>query len=142
MQLVCPSCAATYLVPDAMIGAGRSMRCARCGHDWFAAPSAPAPAPASAPDEAATPAQLAPEPAVAAEPRSRPSPPPVAAQRLAPVDVVAVEQGRESGKLLLALAWIASIAVLAVGGYFFWTRRGPLAEFWPPLSRLYALLGG
>ena len=49
MLLVCPSCRARYVVPDAAIGVdGRSVRCASCKHSWFqdgALPEPVAPAP-------------------------------------------------------------------------------------------------
>ncbi len=36
MMLVCPSCAARYMVSEGAVGsAGRKVRCANCGHEWF-----------------------------------------------------------------------------------------------------------
>jgi predicted Zn finger-like uncharacterized protein len=38
--LQCPACQARYLLPDQAIGAtGRTVRCAKCAHSWFQAPS-------------------------------------------------------------------------------------------------------
>ncbi|MBY0332042.1 MAG: zinc-ribbon domain-containing protein, partial [Acetobacteraceae bacterium] len=42
MRVTCPACTAAYEVPDARIGAGRKLRCGRCGHDWWAHPAPPA----------------------------------------------------------------------------------------------------
>lgn len=43
MILQCPQCNARYLVPDQSIGAaGRNVRCAKCAHNWFQAPTAEA----------------------------------------------------------------------------------------------------
>jgi predicted Zn finger-like uncharacterized protein len=42
MRIVCPACTASYDVPDAMLGAGRSVRCVRCLREWLPAPPAAA----------------------------------------------------------------------------------------------------
>jgi predicted Zn finger-like uncharacterized protein len=45
MQLVCPNCTSSYSVADGALGeAGRSVRCVRCKHVWFATPAIPEPA--------------------------------------------------------------------------------------------------
>ena len=39
MQLVCPKCQSSYSVADNALGeSGRSVRCVRCKHVWFAKP--------------------------------------------------------------------------------------------------------
>jgi predicted Zn finger-like uncharacterized protein len=40
MRIACPSCASSYDIADERVGAGRSVRCARCRDVWFAAPDA------------------------------------------------------------------------------------------------------
>jgi len=43
MLIVCPSCATSYMIDPASLGAnGRTVRCARCKATWFASPSKPA----------------------------------------------------------------------------------------------------
>jgi predicted Zn finger-like uncharacterized protein len=38
MLIVCPSCATTYHIGPAALGAGRNVRCAQCKDTWFAQP--------------------------------------------------------------------------------------------------------
>lgn len=81
MRVTCPNCSAAYEVPEAKIGAGRKLRCARCRHDWWVDPPA---APAAEGGFARSVAQAtaglgvapSPGPAAAAE---APLPPPPAA---------------------------------------------------------------
>ena len=34
MRIDCPSCHASYDVPDRLLRSGRTVRCARCGAEW------------------------------------------------------------------------------------------------------------
>ncbi|WP_353212810.1 zinc-ribbon domain-containing protein [Rhodovarius sp.] len=134
MQLACPACAAIYSVPDSMIGEGRMMHCARCAHEWFARPLPPGAALPKPELPAAQPEPTLPPPRqpIALPPPSRlvepPPPPPAEPESL-------------HGPLLLRLAWLASLCLVAWGVYFLWAERARMTEIWPPIARLYRLLG-
>lgn len=123
MRIDCPTCAASYDVPDALLVGRKSVRCARCGGQWtpnlIAGEGAPPEgfpdpvpaAPAAFEPTAHPPSRLAPRPAPA--PRSR----------------------------ALGLAWAASVLVLLAGLGAAVAWRGPIARAWPPSLRVYATLG-
>jgi predicted Zn finger-like uncharacterized protein len=112
MLIVCPSCATSYMIDPASLGAaGRTVRCTRCKTSWFAggpeatpelaavaetvtaeaeiqpehaAHAEPPPPPAAAGDRTASEAEPAPSPAPAAEaPPVEPPAPPAAPATLA-----------------------------------------------------------
>ena len=85
MIIQCPACATRYVVSDSAIGAeGRTVRCAKCRHNWFqeAGELALDPAPQAAvvqtppapPAPAAPPAPTVPAPAPSAPPAAEPAP--------------------------------------------------------------------
>jgi predicted Zn finger-like uncharacterized protein len=140
MRIICPACAATYEVPDRLIGTGRSLRCRSCGHAWRvepergAAESPPPPSPAPLPDPGPLP-DLPPlaTPSGLLAPRRAPQliDPPLPRPEALP---------RPTG-LALRLAWVASLlAVLGIGAAL-WLFRAEIVEAWPPAARLYLMLG-
>jgi predicted Zn finger-like uncharacterized protein len=70
MLIVCPSCSTSYDLSAKALGAGRSVRCAKCKTTWFATAEAPAEVPAYASAAAA-------EPVAAPEPPRDPGLPPI-----------------------------------------------------------------
>ena len=202
MKIVCPSCDATYEVPDIVVTSRRKMRCARCTTDWVPgdqlATAAPEPAldmatqrppagvapvaaqeaggpmaPEAAPvrEDPAVPAGFetpldglvseaaphaappeAPEPEVAQPGRRDDEPYQLALRpethvsvfpaspKLVPPSASPRPTPRAS-KAPVAVAWAASIVILAAAIAGFLTYRVPVMKAWPPSVRLYAALG-
>lgn len=155
MRIRCPSCSATYEVSDALVDPPRTVRCAKCAHDWMATPvgdddeleeaaSADAGAPPFVPYEGEIPPK-------SWEPVVDRSPDPVqeigvvkggtrsAIDRLSdPSGHTAAARRRDR---LLTIAWAASFAGLAVLGVTGYTERDMLMRQWPASKRVYATLG-
>jgi predicted Zn finger-like uncharacterized protein len=156
MRIRCPSCSATYEVPDALLDPPRTVRCARCSHDWMASPVADDAVteqyavPADPPPEVPVPEPVVhvpqPEPApVLVAPTAHAMEPPLgdtplsALERLAaPVDLSPRIRRRDH---LLTAAWAASFAALAALGVAGYTQRDRLMREWPASVRVYATLG-
>lgn len=69
MIIACPACSTRYVVPDSAIGVdGRTVRCAKCKHNWFQEGPQITPPPAAAPAPAPQAPTPAPPPPPAAEP--------------------------------------------------------------------------
>ena len=124
MRLACPSCQASYDVPDDRLGPGtRRLRCAACAHEWaYEPPPLPeAPPPPPPPRPPATP--LVATPRLAPAPSFPPNNAPPTPHRHAPA------------------AWVASLLLLvglAVAAAQF---RAEIMVAWPPSQRLYAVFG-
>lgn len=163
MRIRCPSCSATYDVADALLDPPRTVRCARCAHDWTATPliedelAAPEDAPpASTPaPAAAAPVATAPPPGTevsfheepvaetaahaATHARAPKTAAPSAIERLS----AAAEPhppSRRAGHLLTA-AWAASFLILAGLGAAAYVKRDALMRLWPASARVYAMIG-
>ena len=129
MRLTCPSCAATYEVPDTLRPARRRIRCSACGMEWVAEP-----------DETQADALMPEPPPPAPEPMRAPPPPEARSSLFQPPRMTAPPPPppRSAG---LVVAWIVSLLVLiglAAGGY---TERATIMRVWPPSARLFTALG-
>jgi predicted Zn finger-like uncharacterized protein len=127
MILVCPACQTRYQVDDqAVTAAGRQVRCASCGHNWYQAPAV----------AAAEQAEAATEATALAIPRVDPdldAPSPLAA---AP----AVPMPSRTRNALWAGALAAVVLLVAVLGALFGFRDRIVAT-WPATGHLYNLVG-
>jgi predicted Zn finger-like uncharacterized protein len=134
MRIVCPSCQATYDVPDATLGAApRKVRCAKCDMVWGVDP-APEPAmTANEHDDAHLPPPVAITPRLA-EPI--PEPAPIAASHRLPTT-----HKSSRSAIAPAIAWLVSIAVLVAAAWTVIVWRVPIMQFWAPSQRLYRWLG-
>ena len=144
MILTCPSCSTRYTVDPAKFpAAGRTVRCAKCGHSWhqpgpeaemepesvtaFDAPEASipvAPAPVTQPDEKFAPATGTRAYAPAAQvPQERPP------------------RGQGLQTAAVAASWISLIAVVLLIGYSAVRNRQDIASIWPQSAGVYSGLG-
>lgn len=146
MRIVCPACAATYEVPDALLAAGpRQVRCAKCGHEWMPPGVAPAPPQATAEPQAALAVPETPVPDVDPqgryEPRLRPLRPRPEG-RLLEAPLPAEPERPPAGRSAVPIiAWALTLLVLAAfaGAAVAW--RSEVMAAWPPSERVYAALG-
>ncbi len=121
MRIVCPSCAASYDVPDGLLAGRKTVRCARCGEQWTP-PPADEPVPPEGFPDPVRPVFVEPEVATRLA-------------RLAPPTVV---PQRSAG---LRLAWAASIVILLAALVASVVWRDRIARAWPPSLRVYVALG-
>lgn len=127
MRIACPACDAAYEVPDHLIGAGRRLRCAKCGHEWLVRPP-----------EREEPARPAP-PA-----RGLPVPNPVLRRPPQVIEPPLPQFGDaapQRPRIGLWLAWTASAVVLLLLAALMLTLRAEIVAAWPPAERFYAALG-
>jgi hypothetical protein len=135
----------------------RTVRCAKCAHDWLAAPVADDPiieeAEPALEEVAAAPVAppVAPAP-VALEPAAKPvaAKPPPQPEIIDDTPLSAIERLAVAGDLsprvrrrdrVLTAAWAASFAALAAMGVAGYTERDRLMQEWPASKRVYVTLG-
>ncbi len=146
MRIHCPACAAAYDVPEALLAAGKPVRCAKCSEIWTPALEVAAPPPPAAeePFEPAPP-DLPPAAPPPPEPPSRPrlpslrtpGPAGVDEERLPPQNY---EDFSRAGRSSL-LGWAVSLVVLIGLGAGAVVWREAVIAAWPASERLYAVLG-
>ena len=139
MILTCPACATRYTVDEAKFPpAGRTVRCAKCGHSWHQpgpepeAPAAPEPAPmmaTAAPQTAAAVDDVAPFSASSV-------------RAYAPAAQVP-DKPRGQGLQLAAViaGWAGLIAVVLLIGFSAVRYRQHIASIWPQSASVYNSMG-
>jgi len=129
MLILCPSCEATYEVPDARMRPGRKVRCAQCGADWVPV--------ADLADDAAGMAD-----AVDAGPHQDAAPEaPPAAPVITAMDRLAAGPTVRRGGTALRVAWVVTMLLIVAGIGAGYAWRQDVARHWPPSLRLYGVLG-
>ena len=126
MILACPSCRTSYLVDEQELSrpAGRTVRCANCGHTWHRPP------PLIIPDKEPTARLAAPRIVPGLEVPPRPGPLPVPARPR-------LRRRRAVGWSLLGTLF----GLLVLGGLALVIGRREVVAMWPATARLYAVAG-
>jgi predicted Zn finger-like uncharacterized protein len=132
MILVCPSCETRYSTDAAALGPeGRRVRCASCGHAWFAKPGEEAPAEAQ-------PAGLTREQVerlrqqAAAATRSGPH---------AEFRAREMARRRRNRAIAAAMGWAACVFVFAGAAGAAVAMRDDVVAAWPRAASVYSLVG-
>jgi len=138
MQVTCPTCSASYEVPDRLLSTGgRRLRCSRCAGEFRAnlPDTMPTPLP-SMPIIVETVAAGLPGPdRMELLPVSEMMPPPAPS---APPQ----RRLRATMQLVVALlAWTASLGLAGTSGYLAISQRAQVMTAWAPSVRAYQALG-
>jgi predicted Zn finger-like uncharacterized protein len=145
MILTCPSCDTRYSVDGAkFLAAGRTVRCAKCGHSWHqmgetAEPELP-PEPVAAAPQA--PPDPVPQPAAGDAPMSDPFPVnPSPTRAFAPASIAPVPRTPLGPKLAVVAGWAGLIAVVLLIAVSAVRYRQDIAVIWPQSAGVYSSLG-
>ena len=145
MRIACPSCSATYEVPDSLVTVGRVVRCARCGGDWTPVEGTPVQDVDPPPRAAAPPAPAAESVAAVVESQAaeETAEPPTMAEPPQPsaMDKLAAHPAGPQSRLRLRLAWAASLLLIVLAAWSAYAWRSQIVDAWPPSARMYAAFG-
>ncbi len=142
MILTCPSCDTRYAVDGAKFpAAGRTVRCAKCGHSWHQAAEAPEPVVEPelvAPFEA----EVAAAPAAVDIPADDPYPVnPSPTRAYAPAPQAPAPKQPIGPKLAVIAGWVGLIVVVLLIAVSAVRYRQDIAVIWPQSAGVYSSLG-
>jgi predicted Zn finger-like uncharacterized protein len=122
MILACPTCHTRYKVEDEAVSrpAGRTVRCASCGHSWHYLPATPAPA----------------APLLRLRERTQNTPAELAATPRPAITAPASPRRGHSG-----LGWVIVILLIGAAVVAAIVARDQIIARWPSAARLYDLVG-
>ncbi len=139
MILTCPNCDTRYSVDGSKFPeAGRTVRCAKCGHSWHQAPE-----PDPAPDPEPVAVVAAPEPAApAADAGDAPMATVASPTRaLAPRAEQPEERQPLGPRIAVIAGWAGLIAVVLLIAWSAIKYRQDIAVIWPQSAGVYSSLG-
>jgi predicted Zn finger-like uncharacterized protein len=137
MILTCPSCDTRYSVDGSKFpAAGRTVRCAKCGHSWHQVGETPETEPEPTAPEAIS--QSVPE-----TPAFEPEPASPARSFTPPLVTVAEPVPRTplGPKIAVVAGWAGLIAAILLIGYAAVHYRQHIASIWPQSAGVYSGLG-
>jgi predicted Zn finger-like uncharacterized protein len=142
MILTCPSCDTRYAVDGAKFpAAGRTVRCAKCGHSWHQAAEAPEPVVEPelvAPFEV----EVAAAPAAVDIPADDPYPVnPSPTRAYAPAPQAPAPKQPIGPKLAVIAGWVGLIVVVLLIAVSAVRYRQDIAVIWPQSAGVYSSLG-
>lgn len=127
MLLTCPSCSMRYVVADASIGeAGRKVRCASCGHQWFQEG-------VSAPD-------IIPQEPPAPPPSDIPEGVKPVAESAPPVPAAQAQTMREQDLIARVCGFFGAFLIFLVLFLMLVLFKGPIVHHFPPSVMFYELI--
>jgi predicted Zn finger-like uncharacterized protein len=155
MILTCPSCDTRYAVDGSKFPvAGRTVRCAKCGHSWHqAAEAAETEELEIAPQPPATAFDPAPEPGLVVHPSVADTPmsesfaaspsamSPSSTRAFAPAAVAPEPRAPLAPKLAVVAGWAGLIAVVLLIAVSAVRYRQDIAVIWPQSAGVYSSLG-